>query len=302
MCLSSVSLARSRSELNMRHDLLFATLLALALPAATAAPKCFYPDGVTVEPNHTPCNTTVANSACCLPQDSCTADGLCLGTSNFNYRGSCTDNTWSSNACPQTCLLDLFTKQPFGAQTAIISCSAPGAIPNEFCCNSAGGNCCTVATFGLGSTGNAFSHGLDQLVLNLKRAEEMSSSDSSPSNASDSIKKETAMPSNPIPIATTVGLAIGIPLGTLVLGILGFLCWRENRRSTRHEFPRSGEIIVDHGKREYFEPGPPPKPPINIRKSSTWGPSRTNTMRDLPTIPDRPKAGSRPAAIRPDLI
>jgi hypothetical protein len=25
-------------------------------------------------------------------------------------------------------------------------------------------------------------------------------------------------------------------------------------------------------------------------------------MRDLPTIPDRPKAGSRPAAIRPDLI
>jgi hypothetical protein len=103
--LSSVSCARSRSELNMRHNLLFATLLALALPAAAAAPKCFYPDGVTVEPKHTPCNTTVTNSACCLPQDSCTVDGLCLGTSNFNYRGSCTDKTWSSNACPQTCLL-----------------------------------------------------------------------------------------------------------------------------------------------------------------------------------------------------
>jgi hypothetical protein len=110
------------------------------------------------------------------------------------------------------------------------------------------------------------------------------------------------MPSTPMPIATTVGLAIGIPLGTLVLGILGFLFWRENRRSTRHEFSKSGEIIVDHGTREYFEPGPPPKPPINLRKSSTWGPSRTNTMRDMPIIPDRPKAGSRPAAIRPDLI
>jgi hypothetical protein len=106
LVLSSVSCARSRTELNMRH-ILFATLMALALPAAAvaAAPKCFYPDGVTGEPKHTPCNTTVTNSACCLPQDSCTVDGLCLGTSNFNYRGSCTDKTWSSNACPQTCLL-----------------------------------------------------------------------------------------------------------------------------------------------------------------------------------------------------
>ncbi len=108
LCLAPVSCTRSRSELNMRHNLLLATLLALALPAAAAAaPKCFYPDGVTVEPNHAPCNTTVTNSACCLPQDACTAGGLCLGTSNFNYRGSCTDKTWSSSACPQTCLLGL---------------------------------------------------------------------------------------------------------------------------------------------------------------------------------------------------
>jgi hypothetical protein len=198
--------------------------------------------------------------------------------------------------------VDPFTKQPYGAQTPIISCSAPGAIPNEFCCNSAGNDCCSVTTFELGSTGNAFSHGLDQLVLNLKKANGKSASESLASNASSSVKKEIAMPSTPMPVATTVGLAIGIPLGTLVLGILGFLFWRENRRSTRHEISRSGEIIVDHGKREYFEPGPPPKPPINLRKSATWGPSRTNTMRDMPIIPDRPKAGSRPAAIRPDLI
>jgi hypothetical protein len=101
-----VSSTESLSELNMRHILFFAAFVTLALPAAAAAaPQCFYPDGVTVEPNHTPCNTTVTNSACCLPQDACTADGLCLGTANFNYRGSCTDKTWTSNACPQTCRL-----------------------------------------------------------------------------------------------------------------------------------------------------------------------------------------------------
>jgi hypothetical protein len=95
----------SSSILNMRLILFFnAAFIALLRPIA-AAPQCFYPDGVTVEPNHTPCNTTVTDSSCCLPQDSCTADGLCLGTSNFNYRGSCTDKTWTSNACPQTCRL-----------------------------------------------------------------------------------------------------------------------------------------------------------------------------------------------------
>ncbi|KAN0101552.1 hypothetical protein V8E51_012062 [Hyaloscypha variabilis] len=290
----------------MRNILLSViTFLALALTALAAAPQCFYPDGVTVEPNHTPCNTTQVDSACCLPQDSCTAQGLCLGTSNFNYRGSCTDKTWRSNSCPQTCRLDPFTKQPFAGQTPIISCSGPGAIPNEFCCNSVGRNCCTVAPFGLGSTGNAFSHGLDTLVLDLKNANNgISSSSSSPSSQASSTKKAATKSSTPLSIATTVGLAIGVPLGGLVIGVLGFLFWREKRRATP-KISRSG-IIIDPGKRAYFEPGPPPKPPVDVRKSSTWGSSRSNsrsnTMRDMPIIPERPRTGNRPAGVRGDLI
>jgi hypothetical protein len=54
----------------------------------------------------------------------------------------------------------------------------------------------------------------------------------------------------------------------LVLGILGFLFWRENRRSKKQKISRM-DIIVDSGKRVYFEPGPPPKPPVEVRKSST---------------------------------
>jgi hypothetical protein len=277
-----------------------------------------------VEPNHTPCNTTQTNSACCLPQDSCTAQGLCLGTSNFNYRGSCTDKTWQSNSCPQTCRqgksqilvmlslangsIDPFTKQPYGVQTPIISCSGPGAIPNEFCCNSVGRNCCSIAPFGLGSTGNAFSHGLDQLVLNLRNAQNgiSSSSSSSASSPASSSKNSTpAKPSNALSVASTVGLAIGLPLGALVVGILSFLFWREKRRSTKQKISRGG-IIVDPGKRAYFEPGPPPKPPVDLRKSSTWGSSRsnsrTNTMRDMPIIPERPKPADRRAGVRVDLI
>jgi hypothetical protein len=109
-----VSSIKGLSEPNMRNILL-SVIEFLALPhtALAAAPQCFYPDGVTVEPNHTPCNTTQVDSACCLPQDSCTAQGLCLGTSNFNYRGSCTDKTWRSNSCPQTCRVGMFPALPY---------------------------------------------------------------------------------------------------------------------------------------------------------------------------------------------
>jgi hypothetical protein len=197
-------------------------------------------------------------------------------------------------------LQDPFSKQPYGAQTAIISCSGPGAIPNEFCCNSIGRNCCTVAPFGLGSTGNSFSHGLDQLVLNLKNANGISSSSSSSTSQTSSAKKGTTK-SSPLTIASTVGIAIGVPLSALVVGVLAILYWRERRRTTKQKISRSG-IIVDPGKRAYFEPGPPPKPPVDVRKSSTWGSSRSNTMRDMPIIPERPRTGNRPAGIRPDLI
>jgi len=283
----------------MRRILSFSVaFVSLAVPAA-AASQCFYPDGVTIEPNHTPCNTTVTNSACCLPQDSCTGNGLCLGTTNFNYRGSCTDKTWQSNACPQTCRQDPFNKNAYAASTTIIPCGGPGAISNEFCCNSPGRNCCTIATFGLGSTGNAFSHGLDQLVLELKNANGTSKAPSAPSQTSSSQNCSTKS-STPLTIASIIGLAVGVPLGALVLGILGFLIWREKRRSKKHKISRSG-IIVDPGKRAYFEPGPPPKPPVEVRKSSTWG-SRTNTMRDTPIMPERPRTGNRPAGVRFDLI
>jgi len=56
---------------------------------------------------------------------------------------------------------------------------------------------------------------------------------------------------SPLTIASTIGLAIGIPLDALVLGILCFLFWRENRRSKKQKISRNG-IIVDPDKRAYF--------------------------------------------------
>jgi hypothetical protein len=80
--------------------------LAVAISSTTAASSslCFYPDGITTDPNHVPCNSTISTSACCDPLDSCTDSGICLGRTGFNYRGSCTDKTWTSSNCASECL------------------------------------------------------------------------------------------------------------------------------------------------------------------------------------------------------
>lgn len=383
----------------MKRILLFSTaLVSFALPTEAA---CFYPDGITIEPNHVPCNTTTTNSACCLPQDSCTTSGLCLGTTNFNYRGTCTDKTFAAAGCSQTCkqgkssspipnlysneMPDPFNKNPYSSSTTIIPCGGPGAISNEFCCNSPGRNCCTIATFGLGSTGNSFFHGIDGILANLKAATSTSSIQpsststtqttrpSAPANNDNNNNNRTAspQPSSPLTIATTVGVAVGVPLGALVLGILGYLFYRARRTNPRSSSSSSffskppptpskspfaptpppalarsisastkpttptrtpsaatrkpknarpknrtraedKEMIIDDGKRAYFEPGPPPRPPVEEmkefgfqagRRSSTWGSARTGTsMRDLPIIPERPRTGNRREGVRLDLI
>jgi hypothetical protein len=80
--------------------LVASALLALA---AAGTQHCYYPDGTNADAGTSPCNTTAAVSACCDPRDSCTVSGLCLGASGWIYRSSCTDQTWTSSACPSQC-------------------------------------------------------------------------------------------------------------------------------------------------------------------------------------------------------
>jgi hypothetical protein len=87
----------------MDRFLFFSATTACFIVSARAASSCYYPDGVTIDPTHVPCNSTIGTSSCCDPLDSCTTSGLCLGRTGFNYRGSCTDKTWTSFNCPSSC-------------------------------------------------------------------------------------------------------------------------------------------------------------------------------------------------------
>ncbi|KAH0493444.1 hypothetical protein TgHK011_000112 [Trichoderma gracile] len=83
-------------------------LLALLLTQSNAL--CFYPDG-TPAPGDVPCTDSTANSVCCGTGYACLSNGICQatgdelkkpGASEF-VRGSCTDKTFRSSACPSFC-------------------------------------------------------------------------------------------------------------------------------------------------------------------------------------------------------
>ena len=88
----------------------FLSLLTLPSPSHAAA-SCYFPD--TTEASHDfPCYPDRDISVCCGPGFACLPNGICEvtaaavnpGVSYPLVRGSCTDKTWASTACPQFCV------------------------------------------------------------------------------------------------------------------------------------------------------------------------------------------------------
>lgn len=66
---------------------------------------CYWPSGIAAS-TFFPCEPSQPNSACCSTSDYCLSNGLCFdaGANNVLTRQTCTDQTWSDNACPKYCL------------------------------------------------------------------------------------------------------------------------------------------------------------------------------------------------------
>ena len=81
----------------------------LYLCATTVSATCFHPNGTIPGPDYQPCNNTVQFSMCCAWNRTYDADqslqnGLCYNPiGNYYWRESCTDPTWTSEACSPLC-------------------------------------------------------------------------------------------------------------------------------------------------------------------------------------------------------
>ncbi|TVY71524.1 hypothetical protein LSUE1_G005372 [Lachnellula suecica] len=216
-------------------------LLSLIASVYASLGTCFYPDGKTTAPGHVPCNQTISTpSACCDPLDSCSTSGFCLGRSGWIYRGSCTDQSWGSANCARQfdqCVNNPDNNAPASGWTAVWSCAQPGIEEKKFCCGFTGESCCN-SSFTLGVTGPAFKPGLDAFVLSISSAAVASATGSivamttSTASAVSTAAMAEWTTSNSTcsngDLGTKVGLGVGVPLGVLALGILGFLFWRES--------------------------------------------------------------------------
>lgn len=154
--------------------------------------------------------------------------------------------------------------------TALFSCNAGGTFQADYCCDSPGRNCCTIATFDYGTTGESFKPGMDQLLLELANINSSTpmtitvtaTATGSLASQTESRNSTSASSSSSSNIGTAVGAGVGVPLGVLAVGILGFLFYRERRHSqysSQQTESRSHTTEMEPSKTSYM-PQPPPQP------------------------------------------
>ena len=93
----------------MRSFVLWAALAALF--ARSEARSCYFPDG-TPSGTDVPCtDDPVGDSFCCFTGQACLSNKVCgafhtnsTGSFMTFARGTCTDSSWNSPACPKFCL------------------------------------------------------------------------------------------------------------------------------------------------------------------------------------------------------
>ncbi|RKF56083.1 hypothetical protein OnM2_084033 [Erysiphe neolycopersici] len=211
-------------------------LLLFINSCALAVSTCWYPDGITSEPNHVPCNQTINYaSACCAPQDACSG-GLCVSVYGA-YRGSCTDQSWNSPNCAARewppCLTDPSTRRRYNRATPILSCASPGTIGEGVCCGYSNGSSCCSDQFRIGNSGPTFIPGFDAVATGLSAI-----------GGTNTTNITTVPSDNSQNIGTMVGLGVGIPLGLLVAGLIGFLFYREYNKNKLILEPLSSKMAL----------------------------------------------------------
>ncbi|OCL13400.1 hypothetical protein AOQ84DRAFT_225623 [Glonium stellatum] len=243
------------------------SLLALLLPSLShAAATCYFPD--TTEASHDfPCYPDRDISVCCGPGFACLPNGICEVTSDavnpgVSYpfvRGSCTDKTWASTACPQFCAttgysLDGGNTMMACNETADTFCCLGGNGPGQpaACDCTSGVNITTLeggvvafTTIGIvgTSTSSSSSSSSSTPASSASSASSTSASTSASTTAASATATATSSPSPSSSSASTssaslspgakAGIGIGVPLGALLLSGLGYLLWRDRQRSQK---------------------------------------------------------------------
>lgn len=226
--------------------------IALAIPLlyplfAIASQTCYWPNGAVAQ-GYVPCNLDQTNSMCCADQEqsACLSNGLCLWLGDFSIdRGGCTDSSWASGACVQTCRSD-----PDDGHADVTQC-INNTVGLEWCCGF--NNDCCSGSGGVIAVGVAASTGGSFYAVSMPGSSSTSATASSGSattsttpNSPSITSPSFMLTSQAAPSATlcsnskttskchevAVGAGVGVPLGlafTIVLGLFLLEQWKRKR-------------------------------------------------------------------------
>uniref|UniRef100_A0A093VUI1 Mid2 domain-containing protein n=1 Tax=Talaromyces marneffei PM1 TaxID=1077442 RepID=A0A093VUI1_TALMA len=237
------------------YQALFFFPLGLLALSAEASRQCYFPNH-KLAVNDTPC-TANSVSVCCQQGAACLDDGLCYlpsaSAAGGFIRGSCTDQIWASQDCPQYCTDDI----PGGIFNSLSDAGVVACGGTKFCCESANITTCdcqtgngtfsldgTISIFTtIGSSMTTTSSTNSSTTSSLTSSSTLSSvtSSASPSPATTSMTSSTistiaastsTVSSNGTSEVLKVGVGIGVPLGIALLVVIGVFLWRGRRKTS----------------------------------------------------------------------
>ncbi|KAF2173560.1 hypothetical protein M409DRAFT_48521 [Zasmidium cellare ATCC 36951] len=200
--------------------------------ATNSTKVCYTPNGAVWE-GATPCNQTADESHCCGVNDFCLSNGHCLQAegayANRIGRGTCTDSSWRSEACPYECN-DIRTDQDCAL---LLAYETPDG---SFCCDrgfNTETQSCPTASGKFGTT--PFNMTLGRVIWNRTDGSIMQNGTLLPSQVQLS-EAQTTVTLRPSPSSsatsnsndvTAVAAGIAVPLGILLLASLAtiFFLW-----------------------------------------------------------------------------
>jgi hypothetical protein len=204
---------------------------------------CYYPSGAIAD-GLLPCNTTAgAVSSCCRVGDVCLTNGYCFSAGqNSLIRRGCTDRTFNSTECPQTCLtgmnpvaiLQSFSPPafspsslqaaslnilPLGQGSSVDVVMTPCGDYTYFCCgqDDAARSCCTSGNGTvLVAAGTAIMPTATVTYTNTITGTSSITSCPSIDTSASAALKNCESTNNTVPIAAGLGAALGIAIITAV--------------------------------------------------------------------------------------
>lgn len=242
-------------------------VLAVACILGQATATCYFPDG-DISPADVACDAEASDSFCCYSKQACLSNKICLtGTAdgvNQYARGTCTDPSWQSGACPDFCL----DQQALG--NVMYSCNVTGV--DSYCCNdgcscdaSAGeevvsftGTPYTISVIGVTGT---YPNPSSTTSSSISTTSSSSSTTPTPSTSSltvsttDSAYTSSSTPSTSTSsssrnnsssksVAIGAGVGVGVGVGILLLGAGAIFFYR--RRRAKRNMPSSTEKQPGH--------------------------------------------------------